>query len=98
MQCYIGISYAKGPGFHKHTISNFIQTGVLHEATNSTTINGTMTISYEDGIVQILSEFLNLEMTKYRPCNLTDIKDPLGPRLIAGKILPWPDRTINESR
>lgn len=92
------VSYANGTGFHKHTISNFSQTEVVYEGANSTTINGTMTITDEDGVAQNVSGFINLWNDKISIfVDPTEIKDHFGPRPIAGMILPSPERTADQS-
>ncbi len=92
------VSYADGTGFHRHTISNFSQTEVVHEGANSTTINGTMTITDEDGVAQHVSGFINLWNDKISIfVNPSEIKDHFGPRPVVGMILMSPERTASQS-
>lgn len=91
-------SNANDTGFHRHTISNFSQTEVVYDGANSTTINGTMTITDEDGVAQHVSGFINLWNDKISIfVNPSEIKDHFGPRPVAGMILVSPERTANQS-
>lgn len=88
------VSYANGTGFHKHTISDFTLTEVVHEGSNSTTINGTMTITDEDGIAQNVEGFINVWNDKISILvDPSEIQDHFGPRPIAGIIFLPPERT-----
>ncbi|MDQ4100650.1 MAG: hypothetical protein M3115_00465 [Thermoproteota archaeon] len=88
------VSYANGTGFHKHTISNFSQTEVVYEGANSTTINGTFTITDADGVAQNVEGFISLWNDKISIfVDPTEIQDHFGPRPIAGMILLPPERT-----
>jgi hypothetical protein len=77
-----------GSALHTHTLSDFQQSEVLHTAENTTTINGTMTVSLQEGPVENVPVFITLQN------NLISIAvDPVtteshfGPTPISGLIL-----------
>ncbi len=77
-----------GTALHSHTLTDFQQSEVLHTAENTTTINGTMTVSLEEGPVENVPVFITLQN------NLISIAvDPVtteshfGPTPITGIIL-----------
>jgi hypothetical protein len=79
---------ADGTALHTHTFSDFQQSDVLHTAENTTTINGTMTVSLQEGPVENVPVFITLQN------NLISIGvDPgptdnhFGPTPISGIIL-----------
>lgn len=79
---------ADGTDLHSHTLSDFQQSDVLHTAENTTTINGTMTVSLQEGPVENVPVFITLQN------NLISIGvDPgptdnhFGPTPISGIIL-----------
>jgi hypothetical protein len=79
---------ADGTDLHSHTFSDFQQSDVLHTAENTTTINGTMTVSLQEGPVENVPVFITLQN------NLISIGvDPgptdnhFGPTPISGIIL-----------
>src|SRR5215216_3721467 len=79
---------ADGTDLHSHTFSDFQQSDVLHTAENTTTINGTMTASLQEGPVENVPVFITLQN------NLISIGvDPgptdnhFGPTPISGIIL-----------
>jgi hypothetical protein len=79
---------ADGTALHTHTFSDFQQSDVLHTAENTTTINGTMTVSLQEGPVENVPVFITLQN------NLISIGvDPVttdnhfGPTPISGIIL-----------
>jgi hypothetical protein len=47
-----------GRDFHQHEISNFNQTGVTHQGVNSTTVNGTFTITLQQGPVDNVKGYI----------------------------------------
>jgi hypothetical protein len=80
--------YADGTDLHTHTLSDFQQSAILHTAANTTTINGTMTVSLDEGPVENVPVFMTLQN------NLISIGvDPgptdnhFGPTPISGIIL-----------
>jgi hypothetical protein len=52
---------ADGTALHTHTLSDFQQLDILHTAENTTTINGTMTVSLEEGPVENVPVFITLQ-------------------------------------
>jgi hypothetical protein len=79
---------ADGTDLHTHTLSDFQQSAILHTAANTTTINGTMTVSLQEGPVENVPVFITLQN------NLISIGvDPgptdnhFGPTPISGIIL-----------
>jgi hypothetical protein len=79
---------ADGTALHTHTFSDFQQSAILHSAGNTTTINGTMTVSLEEGPVENVPVHITLQN------NLISIfVDPMmtdnhfGPTPISGIIL-----------
>jgi hypothetical protein len=80
--------YADGTFLHQHTISDFMQSAILHTDANSTTINGTATVVTEQGPTENVPLFITLQN------NLISIGiDPVatenhfGPTPISGIIL-----------
>lgn len=80
--------YADGTFLHQHTISDFMQSAILHTDANSTTINGTATVVTEQGPTENVPLFITLQN------NLVSIGiDPVatenhfGPTPISGIIL-----------
>jgi hypothetical protein len=80
--------YADGTFLHQHTISDFMQSAILHTDANSTTINGTATVVTEEGPTENVPIFITLQN------NLISIGiDPVatenhfGPTPISGIIL-----------
>src|SRR5215217_5596326 len=51
----------EGTELHSHTFSDFQQSDVLHTAENTTTINGTMTVSLQEGPVENVPVFITLQ-------------------------------------
>jgi hypothetical protein len=79
---------ADGTDLHTHTLSDFQQSAILHTAANTTTINGTITVSLQEGPVENVPVFITLQN------NLISIGiDPgpsdnhFGPTPISGIIL-----------
>lgn len=79
---------ADGTDLHTHTLSDFQQSAILHTAANTTTINGTVTVSLQEGPVENVPVFITLQN------NLISIGvDPgptdnhFGPTPISGIIL-----------
>jgi hypothetical protein len=54
------VSNADGTALHPHQVSDFVQTGVLHEGPNSTTVNGTFTITLEEGPVEDVNGYIHI--------------------------------------
>jgi hypothetical protein len=79
---------ADGTFLHTHTFSNFRQSGIVHTAENTTTINGTATVVTEEGPTENVPIYITLQN------NLISIAvDPVatdnhfGPTPISGIIL-----------
>src|SRR5215212_362268 len=79
---------ADGTDLHTHTFSDFQQSAILHTAENTTTINGTMTVSLEQGPVENVPVHITLQNNL-----ITIFIDPVmtenhfGPTPITGIIL-----------
>jgi hypothetical protein len=77
-----------GTALHTHTFSDFRQLEVAHRAENTTAINGTMTVTLEQGPVQNVPVFITLQNNL-----ITIFVDPatteshFGPTPISGIIL-----------
>src|SRR5918997_2282085 len=77
-----------GTALHTHTFSDFRQLEVAHRAENTTAINGTMTVTLEQGPVQNVPVFITLQNNL-----ITIAVDPVtteshfGPTPISGIIL-----------
>src|SRR5918992_1036120 len=54
------VSNADGTALHPHQVSDFVQTAVLHEGPNSTTVNGTFTITLEEGPVENVNGYIHV--------------------------------------
>ncbi len=79
---------ADGTALHTHTFSDFRQSDILHTAENTTTINGTMTVTLREGPVQDVPVHITLQNNL-----ITIAVDPVatdnhfGPTPITGMIL-----------
>jgi hypothetical protein len=77
-----------GTALHTHTLSDFQQSGIQFAAENTTSINGTMTVSLEEGPVENVPVFITLQNNL-----ITMAIDPVtteshfGPTPISGIIL-----------
>jgi hypothetical protein len=77
-----------GTALHTHTLSDFQQSGIQFAAENTTSINGTMTVSLEEGPVENVPVFITLQNNL-----ITIAVDPVtteshfGPTPISGIIL-----------
>jgi hypothetical protein len=54
------VSNADGTAQHPHEVSDFAQTAVLHEGPNATTVNGTFTITLEEGPVENVNGYIHV--------------------------------------
>ena len=87
------VSVADGTGLHKHEISDFQQTDVLHDTGNVTIVNGTMTITMPDGPHENVFGYINLQNDKISVwTNQTHVEDHFGPTPIYG-IIFGPEQT-----
>ena len=79
---------ADGTALHTHTFSDFQQSAILHSAGNTTTINGTMTVSLQEGPVENVPVHITLQnnlITIFVDPMMTD--NHFGPTPISGIIL-----------
>jgi hypothetical protein len=79
---------ADGTALHTHTFSDFRQSDILHTAENTTTINGTMTVTLREGPVQDVPVHITLQnnlISIYVDPVATD--NHFGPTPIEGIIL-----------
>ena len=54
------VSNADGTALHPHEVSDFVQTAVLHEGPNATTVNGTFTITLEQGPIENVNGYIHI--------------------------------------
>lgn len=93
------VRVADGTGLHKHEISDFQQTGVLHDTGNVTIVNGTMTITMPDGPHENVFGYINLQNDKISVwVNQTQVEDHFGPRPIYGVIFSPEQMQGHQSR
>ena len=82
------VSNADGTALHPHQVYDFVQTGVLHEGPNATTVNGTFTITLEQGPVENVNGYIHVINDKIEfwvdPA-ATD--NHFGPTTITGAVL-----------
>lgn len=89
------VSNANGTMFHTHEISNFNQTSVQHQGANSTTVNGTFTVTLREGPVNDVRGYIHIINDK-----LEFWVDPVatdnhfGPTAIAG-IVMHPEKAMH---
>lgn len=83
------VSNADGTALHPHEVSDFVQTAVLHEGPNATTVNGTFTITLEEGPVENVNGYIHIVNDKIEfwvdPA-ATD--NHFGPTTITGIVTP----------
>src|ERR687892_915583 len=83
------VSNADGTALHPHQVSDFVQTAVLHEGPNSTTVNGTFTITLQEGPVENVNGYIHIINDKIEfwvdPAT-TD--NHFGPTTITGIVTP----------
>ena len=54
------VSNANGTQFHTHKISNFVQTDVQHRGPNSTTVNGTFTVTLQEEPINDVRGYIHI--------------------------------------
>jgi len=54
------VSNADGTAFHVHEISDFVQTDVQHQGPNATTVNGTFTVTLQEGPVSDVRGYIHI--------------------------------------
>jgi hypothetical protein len=82
------VSNADGTAQHTHQVSDFTQTGVLHEGPNATTVNGTFTVTLREGPVENVNGYIHIvndKMEFYLDPAATD--NHFGPTTITGIVL-----------
>ena len=73
---------------HTHDVSNFTQTGVTHQGPNSTRVNGTFTITLEQGPVNDVSEYVHVINDKIEFwVDPVATENHFGPTTITGVVL-----------
>ena len=81
-----------GRDFHQHEISNFKQSGVTHQGANSTTVNGTFTITLQEGPVDNVNGYIHINNDKMELwVDPVASQNHFGPTTITG-IGPNPER------
>jgi hypothetical protein len=82
------VSNADGTAAHRHEISNFSQASVTHEGVNSTRVNGTFTITLEEGPVNNVSGFIHVINDKIEFwVDPVATENHFGPTTITGIVL-----------
>ena len=82
------VSITDGTKFHTHRISDFKQTDVLYMGNNNTVINGTMTVTTENGPTQHVEGFLQFQNNMMSVwVNPGKVGNHFGPTPIHGMIL-----------
>ena len=82
------VSNADGTAQHTHQVSDFTQTGVLHEGPNATTVNGTFTVTLQEGPVENVNGYIHIindKMEFYLDPAATE--NHFGPTTITGIVL-----------
>jgi hypothetical protein len=83
------VSNADGTALHPHQVSDFVQTGVLHEGPNSTTVNGTFTITLEEGPVEDVNGYIHIINDKIEFwVDPVATDNHFGPTTITGIVTP----------
>jgi hypothetical protein len=82
------VSNANGTAFQTHKISNFTQTSVTHQGMNSTTVNGTFTITLKEGPVNNVRGYIHIMNNKIEFwVDPVATHNHFGPTTITGIIL-----------
>jgi hypothetical protein len=82
------VRLSNGTFLHEHMLSDFVQTDIVYSAENTTTINGTMTVTTEDGPTEDVPVYITFEnnlISIYIDAEATD--NHFGPTPILGMIL-----------
>lgn len=91
------VSNADGTALHPHEVSDFVQTAVLHEGPNATSVNGTFTITLQEGPVENVNGYIHIINDKIEfwvdPAT-TD--NHFGPTTITGIVTPERFGGMNE--
>jgi hypothetical protein len=82
------VKNADGRDFHQHQISNFAQTSVTHQGANSTTVNGTFTITLAGGPVNNVRGYIHVINDKIELwVDPVATNNHFGPTTITGIVL-----------
>jgi hypothetical protein len=82
------VSNADGTALHPYQVYHFVQTGVLHEGPNATTVNGTFTITLEEGPVENVNGYIHVINDKIEFCvDPAATDNHFGPTTITGVVL-----------
>jgi hypothetical protein len=77
-----------GRGFHQHEVSNFKQASVTHQGANSTTVNGTFTITLQQGPVDNVNGYIHVINDKIELwVDPVATDNHFGPTTITGMVL-----------
>src|SRR5918999_2744552 len=83
------VSNADGTALHPHQVSDFVQTAVLHEGPNATTVNGTFTITLEEGPVENVNGYIHVINDKIEFwVDPVATDNHFGPTTITGIVIP----------
>ncbi len=82
------VKNADGRDFHQHQISNFKQAAVTHQGANSTTVNGTFTITLQQGPVENVNGYIHIVNDKMELwVDPVASENHFGPTTITGMVL-----------
>lgn len=82
------VSNADGTAQHPHEISDFTQTSVTHEGANSTTVDGTFTVTLQEGPVENVNGYIHVINDKLEFWVDPAVTDNhFGPTTITGIVL-----------
>jgi hypothetical protein len=82
------VKNADGTDFHQHQISNFKQAAVTHQGANSTTVNGTFTITLQQGPVDNVNGYIHIVNDKMELwVDPVASENHFGPTTITGMVL-----------
>jgi hypothetical protein len=82
------VKNADGRDFHQHQVSNFRQESATHEGANSTTVNGTFTITLQQGPVNNVRGYIHIVNDKVEFwVDPVATENHFGPTTITGVVL-----------
>ena len=82
------VKNSDGTDFHQHQISNFKQAAVTHQGANSTTVNGTFTITLQKGPVDNVNGYIHIINDKMELwVDPVASENHFGPTTITGMVL-----------
>ena len=83
------VKNADGRDFHQHQVSNFRQESATHEGANSTTVNGTFTITLQQGPVDNVRGYIHIVNDKIEFwVDPVATDNHFGPTTITGIVIP----------